>query len=70
MICSMQMITYFSFFFLFFSACIDHRGTPENPARTCTVEANEGTVCVSKILPLLFALDSAGKLFVFMSHIK
>ncbi|OAY69480.1 gamma-glutamylcyclotransferase 2-2 [Ananas comosus] len=26
-------------------ACIDHRGTPENPARTCTVEAKDGTVC-------------------------
>eukprot|EP00262_Sarcandra_glabra_P007964 TRINITY_DN21125_c0_g1_i1.p1 TRINITY_DN21125_c0_g1~~TRINITY_DN21125_c0_g1_i1.p1 ORF type:complete len:232 (-),score=41.12 TRINITY_DN21125_c0_g1_i1:113-808(-) len=26
-------------------ACIDHRGTPENPARTCTLEAEEGAVC-------------------------
>ncbi|XP_039120220.1 gamma-glutamylcyclotransferase 2-1-like isoform X2 [Dioscorea cayenensis subsp. rotundata] len=26
-------------------ACIDHRGTPENPARTCTLEAKEGAVC-------------------------
>ncbi|KAL5706661.1 Gamma-glutamylcyclotransferase 2-1 [Ranunculus cassubicifolius] len=26
-------------------ACIDHRGTPENPARTCTLEASEGEVC-------------------------
>ncbi|KAL5974209.1 Gamma-glutamylcyclotransferase 2-2 [Asimina triloba] len=26
-------------------ACFDHRGTPENPARTCTLEANEGAVC-------------------------
>lgn len=26
-------------------ACIDHRGTPENPARTCTLEASEGSVC-------------------------
>ncbi|WOK92087.1 hypothetical protein Cni_G00778 [Canna indica] len=26
-------------------ACIDHRGTPANPARTCTLEAREGEVC-------------------------
>ncbi|PKA57880.1 hypothetical protein AXF42_Ash012419 [Apostasia shenzhenica] len=26
-------------------ACIDHRGTPKNPARTCTLEAQQGTVC-------------------------
>ncbi|KAA8520989.1 hypothetical protein F0562_011662 [Nyssa sinensis] len=26
-------------------ACIDHRGTPENPARTCTLERNEGAIC-------------------------
>ncbi|CAN6464542.1 unnamed protein product [Victoria cruziana] len=26
-------------------ACIDHRGTPENPARTCTLEAVEEEVC-------------------------
>jgi len=26
-------------------ACIDHRGTPENPARTCTLEATKGTIC-------------------------
>ncbi|XP_008781720.1 gamma-glutamylcyclotransferase 2-1 isoform X2 [Phoenix dactylifera] len=26
-------------------ACIDHRGTPENPARTCTLEAKKGAVC-------------------------
>ncbi|KAK4277059.1 hypothetical protein QN277_015114 [Acacia crassicarpa] len=26
-------------------ACIDHRGTPENPARTCTLEEKEGALC-------------------------
>ncbi|CAL9110952.1 unnamed protein product [Musa textilis] len=26
-------------------ACIDHRGTPENPARTCTLEAKKGAIC-------------------------
>ncbi|KAK9279401.1 hypothetical protein L1049_013080 [Liquidambar formosana] len=26
-------------------ACIDHRGTPEHPARTCTLEPNEGAIC-------------------------
>lgn len=26
-------------------ACIDHRGTPESPARTCTLEPSEGAVC-------------------------
>ncbi|KAK4389054.1 Gamma-glutamylcyclotransferase 2-1 [Sesamum angolense] len=26
-------------------ACIDHRGTPERPARTCTLEEYEGAVC-------------------------
>ncbi|GKU87546.1 hypothetical protein SLEP1_g1933 [Rubroshorea leprosula] len=26
-------------------ACIDHRGTPENPARTCTLEQIEGAIC-------------------------
>jgi cation transport regulator ChaC len=26
-------------------ACIDHRGTPENPARTLTLEAKKGAVC-------------------------
>lgn len=28
-------------------ACFDHRGTPENPARTCTLEASQGAICVS-----------------------
>ncbi|RYR33427.1 hypothetical protein Ahy_A10g048014 isoform A [Arachis hypogaea] len=27
-------------------ACIDHRGTPESPARTCTLEEKEGAICV------------------------
>ncbi|KAL6877591.1 hypothetical protein ACP4OV_012806 [Aristida adscensionis] len=26
-------------------ACIDHRGTPEHPARTCTLEADEEAIC-------------------------
>ncbi|XP_061963145.1 gamma-glutamylcyclotransferase 2-1-like [Populus nigra] len=26
-------------------ACIDHRGTPESPARTCTLENVEGAIC-------------------------
>lgn len=26
-------------------ACFDHRGTPENPARTCTLEASQGAIC-------------------------
>lgn len=26
-------------------ACFDHRGTPENPARTCTLEFSEGAIC-------------------------
>lgn len=26
-------------------ACIDHRGTPEKPARTCTLEQKEGALC-------------------------
>lgn len=26
-------------------ACIDHRGTPESPARTCTLEYSEGEIC-------------------------
>ncbi|KAK9699637.1 hypothetical protein RND81_08G186300 [Saponaria officinalis] len=26
-------------------ACIDHRGTPEHPARTCTLEYSEGSIC-------------------------
>lgn len=26
-------------------ACIDHRGTPENPARTCTLESDEDAIC-------------------------
>ncbi|KAK2659732.1 hypothetical protein Ddye_006265 [Dipteronia dyeriana] len=26
-------------------ACIDHRGTPENPARTLTLEKTEGAIC-------------------------
>ncbi|CAK9146879.1 unnamed protein product [Ilex paraguariensis] len=26
-------------------ACIDHRGTPEHPARTCTLEPNDGAIC-------------------------
>ncbi|KAJ4957662.1 hypothetical protein NE237_024773 [Protea cynaroides] len=26
-------------------ACIDHMGTPENPARTLTLEASEGDIC-------------------------
>ena len=31
------------------AACIDHRGTPEHPARTCTLEYAEGDVCVSAL---------------------
>ncbi|XP_010454971.1 PREDICTED: gamma-glutamylcyclotransferase 2-1-like [Camelina sativa] len=26
-------------------ACIDHRGTPEHPARTCTLEQSIGAIC-------------------------
>ncbi|XP_078161553.1 gamma-glutamylcyclotransferase 2-1-like [Carex rostrata] len=26
-------------------ACFDHRGTPEKPARTCTLEATQGSLC-------------------------
>ncbi|KAE9587018.1 putative glutathione-specific gamma-glutamylcyclotransferase, gamma-glutamyl cyclotransferase [Lupinus albus] len=26
-------------------ACIDHRGTPEHPARTCTLEEKKGAIC-------------------------
>ncbi|KAI3505523.1 hypothetical protein L1887_27654 [Cichorium endivia] len=26
-------------------ACIDHRGTPDHPARTCTLEYKEGAIC-------------------------
>ncbi|KAI4379725.1 hypothetical protein MLD38_005982 [Melastoma candidum] len=26
-------------------ACIDHRGTPEHPARTCTLEKDEDSIC-------------------------
>ncbi|URD91667.1 cation transport regulator-like protein [Musa troglodytarum] len=26
-------------------ACIDHRGSPENPARTCTLQPEEGAIC-------------------------
>ncbi|KAL4603325.1 gamma-glutamylcyclotransferase 2-1-like [Castanea sativa] len=26
-------------------ACFDHRGTPEHPARTCTLEQKEGAIC-------------------------
>ncbi|KAJ3679256.1 hypothetical protein LUZ60_017267 [Juncus effusus] len=26
-------------------ACIDHRGTPERPARTCTIEPKKGAIC-------------------------
>jgi len=33
--------------FVFLStACIDHRGTPEHPARTCTLETDEEAICV------------------------
>lgn len=31
---------------IFAPACIDHRGTPENPARTLTLEEEEGAICV------------------------
>lgn len=34
-------------FVWYVSACIDHRGTPEHPARTCTLEYAEGAICVS-----------------------
>jgi cation transport regulator ChaC len=30
-------------------ACIDHRGTPEHPARTCTLESDEEAICVSEL---------------------
>ena len=44
------------------SACIDHRGTPEHPARTCTLEENEGAICVSdkifNFLPNLLPLSN------------
>lgn len=35
------------FFWVCVAACIDHRGTPELPARTCTLEEYEGAICVS-----------------------
>lgn len=28
------------------AACIDHRGTPEHPARTCTLETDDEAICV------------------------
>ena len=39
------------------SACIDHRGTPEHPARTCTLEHKEGAVCVSNLSLSLFVIS-------------
>lgn len=36
-------------FLLFFSACFDHRGTPDKPARTCTLEESEEAICVSEM---------------------
>lgn len=48
-------------------ACIDHRGTPENPARTCTLEAVEEEVCVSEAWKFCstFSYSSA---ILFISH--
>ncbi|KAF9687586.1 hypothetical protein SADUNF_Sadunf02G0108800 [Salix dunnii] len=36
-------------------ACIDHRGTPESPPRTCTLENVEGAICstLQQLLSLL-----------------
>ena len=44
---SFLIIIAFAYRLFYVPACIDHRGTPENPARTCTLERNEGAVCVS-----------------------
>ncbi|RHN76782.1 putative glutathione-specific gamma-glutamylcyclotransferase, gamma-glutamyl cyclotransferase [Medicago truncatula] len=30
---------------VFYLACFDHRGTPEYPARTCTLEHKKGAIC-------------------------
>jgi len=30
-------------------ACTEHRGTPQLPARTCTLEAQEGAICWGKV---------------------
>ncbi|XP_008652508.1 uncharacterized protein [Zea mays] len=30
-------------------ACIDHRGTAEHPARTCTLETDDEAICVSMV---------------------
>lgn len=60
--------------YLLFAACIDHRGTPENPARTCTLEEKEGEICVSSFifyfcgaLLLLFLISYYHFCFVFIS---
>lgn len=36
------------------TACIDHRGTPEHPARTCTLEQTEGAICVSIVYLMMY----------------
>lgn len=50
-----------------FAACIDHRGTPEHPARTCTLEESDGAICVSvikdKICSILLILSALFLLF-------
>ncbi|OAY70970.1 putative glutathione-specific gamma-glutamylcyclotransferase 2 [Ananas comosus] len=35
-------------------ACIDHRGTPEHPARTCTLEAKKGAICFSLLFNIQY----------------
>ena len=47
-----------------FAACIDHRGTRENPARTCTLEQKEGDICVSSYFIFMTTVLCSGSLVI------
>ena len=36
------------------AACIDHRGTPVHPARTCTLETDDEAICVRDHFMFIF----------------
>jgi hypothetical protein len=55
MVLGSRALEVYAFYFVYLStACIDHRGTPEHPARTCTLETEEEAICVRNHLYVYF----------------
>ncbi|KAJ8528401.1 hypothetical protein K7X08_022093 [Anisodus acutangulus] len=49
-------------------ACIDHRGTPEHPARTCTLEESEGAICWGAVYCVRGGLEKEKKAMEYLER--